>query len=92
MFEITKRRALIVYINNRRVIRALRHYGSIEYVSRRMHYVVLYIDQADIDTISTKVQQMRAVRRVEQSLRPDLDPTLANLEGLGIYQLHDEDD
>lgn len=92
MFKLTPRRALIVYINGNRVIRALRHYGQIEYVSRRMHYVVLYVDQAEIETLREKISHLRAVRRVDLSARPDLDPTLADLELTGVYQLHDEDE
>lgn len=92
MFNLTPRRALIVYINGNRVIRALRHYGTIEYVSRRMHYVVLYVNQKDVDELSQKINHLRAVRRVELSARPDLDPTLADLELTGVYRLHDEDD
>lgn len=92
MFNLTSRRALIVYINGNRVIRALRHYGIIDYVSRRMHYVVLYVNQADVDELSNKISHLRAVKRVEESARPDLDPTLADLELTGVYQPHDEDD
>lgn len=92
MFKLTARRALIVYINGKRVVRALRHYGIVRYVSRRMHYVVLYVDQDKVDQLTKKIDHMRAVRRVEQSYRPDLDPTLTDLEMTGIYKLHDEDD
>ena len=49
MFELTPRRSLIVYVNGNRVIRALRHYGQIDYISRRMHYVVLYVNQEDVE-------------------------------------------
>ncbi|MBD5806011.1 DUF2129 domain-containing protein [Lactobacillus sp. 0.1XD8-4] len=92
MFELTPRRSLIVYVNGNRVIRALRHYGQIDYISRRMHYVVLYVNQEDVEKMSEKIGQLRAVRKVEVSARPDLDPTLADLELTGVYQLHDEDD
>ncbi len=43
MFKLIPRRSLIIYINNNRVIRALRRYGRIDYISRRMHYVVMYV-------------------------------------------------
>ena len=32
MFKLIPRRSLIIYINNNRVIRALRHYGQIDYI------------------------------------------------------------
>lgn len=92
MFNLTPRRALIVYIHNHRVLRALRHYGQIEYVSRRMRYVVLYVDQADVDLVTEKISHLQAVKGVTQSARPDLDPQLTDLELTGIYRLHDEDD
>lgn len=92
MFKLIPRRSLIIYINNNRVIRALRHYGQIDYISRRMHYVVMYVDQSDVEKIKEKISRLRAVKKVELSARPDLDPTLADLELTGVYQLHDEDD
>jgi len=52
MFKLIPRRSLIIYINNNRVIRALRHYGQVDYISRRMHYVVMYVDQSDVEKIN----------------------------------------
>ena len=92
MFKLTARRALIIYISGSRVIRTLRHYGMVRYFSRRMHYVVLYVDQDQITAVTDRLKKLRAVRRIEQSYRPDLDPTLTDLEMTGIYKIHDEDD
>lgn len=92
MFGLTPRRALVVYINGNRVIRTLRRYGLVRYFSRRMHYVILYVDQDQVRAVTDKLKKLRAVRRVEESYRPDLDPTLTDLEMTGIYKLHDEDD
>lgn len=92
MFELTPRRALIVRVNSNRVVRSLRRYGTIRYVSRRMHYVILYVNQDQITEVKERVNKLRAVRSVEPSYRPDLDPTLSDLEMTGVYKLHDEDD
>lgn len=92
MFTLTKRRALIVYISGKRVVRTLQHYGAIRYVSKRMHYVVLYVNQEDLTDIKARLQKLRAVRHVLESARPDLDPTLTDLEQTGLYKMHDEDD
>ncbi len=92
MFKLTARRALVVYINGNRVVRTLRHYGIVRYVSRRMHYVILYVDQDQIEQLKAKIGHLRAVRSVEKSARPDLDPTLTDLEMTGLYKMHDEDD
>ena len=92
MFKLTARRALVVYINENRVVRTLRHYGIVRYVSRRMHYVILYVDQDQIAQLKAKIAHLRAVRSVEASARPALDPTLTDLEMTGLYKMHDEDD
>lgn len=92
MFKLVPRRALVVYINGTRAVRALRHYGIIRYVSRRMHYVILYVNQDELEKTKEKVSHLRAVRRVDLSYRPDLDPTLTDLEMTGLYKTHDEDD
>lgn len=92
MFELTPRRALVVRVNNNRVIRSLRHYGLVRYFSRRMHYAILYVDQAKINEVTDRLKKLRAVRSIEPSYRPDLDPTLTDLEMTGVYKLHDEDD
>ena len=85
MFELVSRRALIVRINSNRVIRSLRRYGLVRYVSRHMHYVVLYVNQDEVETVTDRLEKLRAVRYVKPSYRPDLEMS-------GVYKLHDEDD
>ena len=92
MFELTPRRALIFRVNSNRVVRSLSRYGTIRYFYRRMHYVILYVNQDQITEVKERVNKLRAVRSVEPSYRPDLDPTLSDLEMTGVYKLHDEDD
>jgi uncharacterized protein YlbG (UPF0298 family) len=92
MFKLTARRALVVYIDGNRVVKTLRHFGIVRYVSRRMHYVILYVNQDQIKQLKGKINRLRAVRSVEESYRPDLDPMLTDLEMTGLYKLHDEDD
>ena len=69
MFKINSTRSLIIYINNNHVIRALRHYGQIDYISRRMHYVVMYVDQSDVEKIKEDKSITRS-KKVELSARP----------------------
>lgn len=92
MFNLTKRRAIIVYYNGRRVLRSLHHYGQLRYASKHFHYAILYVNQDRYDEIKERVQHLRAVKRVINSARPDLDPNLTDLEQTGLYKQHDEDD
>ena len=65
MFKLIPRRSLIIYINNNRVIRALRHYGQIDYISRRMDYVVMYVDPSHDEKIKEKISGLGPVKKVE---------------------------
>lgn len=91
MFEITQRQGLIVYINNSHVLRRIRHYGHIIYVSKRMHYVVLYVNQDQLNQIEQSLVNLHNVTKVIKSQLPNLDPTVFNLESTGLYKKNDED-
>ncbi|MCI2031244.1 YlbG family protein [Limosilactobacillus sp.] len=92
MFSLTKRRSIIVYYSSRRVLRNLHHYGQLRYASRRFHYAILYVNQDHYDEVKERLQHLRSVKHVASSARPDLDPTLTDLEQTGLYKQHDEDD
>lgn len=90
--DLTPRRALIVYINGSKVVKSLRRYGIVRYVSKKMHYVVLYIDRESTAAVSDKLSHLKAVRKVVQSPRPEIDPLLSDLKDTGLYHSTDEDD
>lgn len=54
LFKITDRQGLVIDINNAHVLRRLRRYGHIMYYSRRLHYVILYVDQFKIEEVKKK--------------------------------------
>ena len=91
-FKIRPRRGLIVYLNSMKTVKSLRRYGHVQYSSRRMHYVVLYVDEENIANTIEKLRQLRNVRKVMQSNWPEIDPELTDLEVTGLYKKHDEDE
>lgn len=92
-FKIKPRRALIVYIHNLKMVRQLKRYGSVDYISKRMHYVVMYTDDENIDDQVARIRKLQFVRRVQLSKWPEIDPELSDLKAEGIYnQKIDEDD
>lgn len=92
MFEITPRQGLIVYINNFHVVRRLRHMGQVIYVSRRMHYVVMYVNQKQSEEVATSINKLHNVTKVIKSQRPNLDPNVFTLASTGLYKKNDEDE
>ena len=91
-FELVPRRGLAVYISSRRVIRALRHYGRVHYVSKRAHYAIIYVDEAQVAETIERLEKLHNVKRAVPSALPDLDPDVADLASTGLYKTHDEDD
>lgn len=76
--EVTKRQGIVVWVYTLRQIKNLKRYGYIHYVSNRMKYVVLYVDQAEVQATAEKLNSLHFVRKVELSHRPDIDMTLKN--------------
>lgn len=89
--EITPRRALIVYINGTHVVKVLKHFGMVRYVSKKMHYVVLYVDRDRAEQIDDKVSHLRAVRKVVPSPRPEINPQVSELTQLDLDNKAKED-
>lgn len=79
MFQITERQGLIVYINNFHVLRRLRSYGHIVYVSKRMRYVVLYVNRSLVEELKKELEELHSVTSVKPSEWPNIDPTVFRL-------------
>lgn len=43
-----KRRGVIVYLYHLRQSKQLRRYGNLQYVSRKMKYALIYMDEVDV--------------------------------------------
>lgn len=71
-FEWVNRRALIIYLKQLKYVRQLRRYGVIQYVSKKMKYVVLYVNEGQVDSLQKTIRQLPGVIKVEISLRPDI--------------------
>ena len=90
-FEIQPRRALYVYLKNKRHVPQLKKFGKITYVSRRMGYVMLYVNDEDIAAQIDKIKQYKFVRDVLSSPRPDIDPDLGDVHDDIFFENYDEE-
>ncbi|KRL01386.1 YlbG family protein [Liquorilactobacillus capillatus] len=89
-FKINERQSVIVYLYHLKNSKQLRRYGTIHYVSRRMKYVVLYIDRSTISETVKKLKGMRFVKRVLMSPRPNIKINFEDEVGT-TYKLTEED-
>ncbi|OJG19960.1 hypothetical protein RU97_GL000193 [Enterococcus canis] len=71
-------------------MKQLRRYGIVHYVSRRMKYVVLYMDDDQIEETEKKLNSLHFVRSVERSYRPDIEMNFA--EKIGTKAAYQQDD
>jgi uncharacterized protein YlbG (UPF0298 family) len=91
-FTLQKRRCLIVWVYSLKQLKTLRRFGFVQYVSRRMRYVVLYMNEENIDKNLKKINELHFVRKVEKSYRPDVEMNFAEKIGTkAAYQLQEED-
>ena len=71
MFAIKQRQGLVVWVYSLKQLKTLRRYGTIMYVSRRMKYVYLYLDQDELAQTSAKLSKLRFVKpKPKRRLRP----------------------
>jgi uncharacterized protein YlbG (UPF0298 family) len=90
-FTLQKRRCLVVWVYSLKQLKTLKRYGFIQYVSRRMKYVVLYMNEEAIEQAEEKINSLHFVRRVERSYRPDVEMNFAEKIGTkAAYQQEDE--
>ena len=81
-FELRKRQGIIVWVYTLRQIKNLKRIGYIHYVSSRLKYIVMYVDQIEVSDTVDRLNSLHYVRKVEISHRPEIDRTFEHaLEG-----------
>ncbi|HEM3540360.1 TPA: DUF2129 domain-containing protein, partial [Streptococcus suis] len=64
MFEKKNRTCLTVYLHYNRDARKLSQYGDIVYHSKRLRYVLVYMDQELVEATILKLKKERFVKKV----------------------------
>ncbi|TYC48051.1 DUF2129 domain-containing protein [Weissella muntiaci] len=77
-FEVVPRRSIIVYLKNVRQARQLRRFGVVEYISDKMKYAVIAMNEQDVATKVPLIERLGFVRAVELSHWPDVDTTVGS--------------
>ncbi len=70
--EVTERQALIVWMYTLKQLKAIKKFGYVTYISKRLKYVYLYVDQDQVEAITQKLNKLHFVRKVEPSYRPEV--------------------
>lgn len=86
MFEMNPRRGVVVWVYSLKQIKALRHYGTVMFVSKRMKYVYLYMDETEVTSVVPKLEALRFVRAVTVSPHPELAMTYGQGSALATLE------
>ncbi|MGP4072539.1 YlbG family protein [Piscibacillus sp. B03] len=70
---ITKRQGIVVWVKHPKYVKRLRRYGHMIYASRRQKYVLLYVNQEEIEGTMEQIKQLNFVRKVDFSYKPFVD-------------------
>ncbi|MBM7544201.1 uncharacterized protein YlbG (UPF0298 family) [Weissella beninensis] len=90
-FSIEKRRAIYVYLRSLRQVKQLRKYGQVEFTSRKMHYILLYMDADLIEETKDKLIKLGFVIRIKDAIRSNLNANLNEKnEDNGFTMANDE--
>lgn len=67
-----ERTGLIIWIQDIKFAKAIERFGSIHYVSKKMNYVVMYINKIRVEETVNQLQKLNYVKKVEHSHRSDI--------------------
>ncbi|MNH77048.1 hypothetical protein D3C87_440270 [compost metagenome] len=70
MFQ--ERTGYIIWVSDMKAARNLDKYGSVHYLSKRMHYVVMYVNADRAEDIMKNVRKLSYVRKIERSYRNEI--------------------
>ncbi|WP_020615379.1 YlbG family protein [Paenibacillus daejeonensis] len=68
----SERTGYIVWVSDLKAARTLDKYGSVYYMSRKLHYVVMYVDAVRAEDTIRNIQRLPFVKRIERSYRNEL--------------------
>lgn len=73
-----KRVGLAVWLNNIKMARHLRRFGNVHYISRKMRYAIVYVDEHTIEDTLQKLEQFNFVKKIDRSHRHELKTEYQN--------------
>lgn len=67
-----QRTGLIVWVNDVKPAKNLERYGTVHFISKRLHYVALYVDAERAEDVMKNMQRLPYVKSIERSYRNEL--------------------
>jgi uncharacterized protein YlbG (UPF0298 family) len=77
---LVKKRGLAVWLNQLKRARHLRKFGHVHYVSQRMRYAILYVDEDKAQETVSKLNRLNYVKKVEPSYQHELNAYFQSID------------
>lgn len=69
----TERSGIIVWVNDvKAAAKHLEKYGNVHFISKRLHYVAMYIHANRLEEVAKQLQKLPFVKKVERSYRNEI--------------------
>lgn len=75
-----KRQGLIIWFQHRKNIKQIRKYGNLIYISLKMRYAVVYVDQDKIEKVEKDLLKLPFISKVDRSQKPFLKTDYENAQ------------
>lgn len=67
-----ERTGYIIWVNDVKAARNLEKYGTVHYISRKMHYVVMYVNAERAEETMKNIRRLAFVKKIERSYRNEI--------------------
>lgn len=67
-----QRTGLIIWVTDLKQAKHFEKFGTVHYVSKRMHYVVLYVNADKAEETAKTIQKYPFVKKIERSYRNEI--------------------
>lgn len=67
-----ERTGFIVWVSDLKAAKGLERFGTIHYMSRKLHYVVLYMNSDKVDENLKQLHRLSFIRKIERSYRTEI--------------------
>jgi len=76
--QMKRRQGIIVWFQHRRNLKHIKKFGNVIYISKKMRYAVVYVDQSKIEGIEKELMKLPFISKVERSQKPFLKMDFEN--------------
>ncbi|MFC0524018.1 YlbG family protein [Pontibacillus salicampi] len=74
----TKRQSLVIWFQHMKHVRNIKRYGHLIYVSKKLRYAIIYVNQEEIESTMDKLSRLHYVSKVERSYKPFINTEFEN--------------